>query len=249
MVRARRRLEFALVSRITKNLADQVPAEIREMLGPPPLMTHERIAIYYAVLMSFAQSVQPTDFVEWVMVKDMADARSESARLRKIKSEMMNQAIRSLVSKAAASPEPEEDPCKVLDGMMEKVTQEVYQDYLDERAGKSVVDELAAVDWKALLDRPAQSEPNEPFEVWMERIEQIEPLLQGAETRFTAAREDLQRYRRTTFVSGSNVIEAEIVGTEIVERKPATARRSLPSAWQPAPVARLPRRKSRGQAA
>src|SRR4051794_8383556 len=70
-------------------LAKQVPPEVREILGPPPILSSEDSTIYYATLAWFAKDLQPEDLISWLLVKDLADYRVEIARYRRFKAALV----------------------------------------------------------------------------------------------------------------------------------------------------------------
>lgn len=70
-------------------LAKQLPSEVREILGPPPILSTEDSTIYYATLAWFAKDLQPADLITWLLVKDLADHRIEIARYRRFKTTML----------------------------------------------------------------------------------------------------------------------------------------------------------------
>jgi hypothetical protein len=67
-----------------------VPAEIRTLLGEPPLLATEDPNHYYALLAELAREVKPKDVIEWLWVKDTADLSWEILRYRRIKAAHVN---------------------------------------------------------------------------------------------------------------------------------------------------------------
>jgi hypothetical protein len=67
-----------------------VPAEIRDMLGKPPLLATEDPNQYYALLAKLAREEKPIGVVEWLWVKDIADLTWDIIRLRRIKAAYVN---------------------------------------------------------------------------------------------------------------------------------------------------------------
>ena len=63
--------------------ANSIPAEIRELLGPGPLIRWESTERYERVLTRMAQAVDPKDWIEWVWTKDLVDLGWEAARARR----------------------------------------------------------------------------------------------------------------------------------------------------------------------
>ena len=60
-----------------------LPAPIRELLGPAPILRWESPERYERVLASMAQAVDPKDWIEWVWTKDLVDLGWEAARARR----------------------------------------------------------------------------------------------------------------------------------------------------------------------
>jgi hypothetical protein len=71
-----------------------IPAEILELLGPPPTITAAEHKIYTAILQSFAQLVQPRDLIEWMLVRDLADAQLEVQRYAQLAANIIRHARR-----------------------------------------------------------------------------------------------------------------------------------------------------------
>ena len=69
---------------------DAVPADIRALLGEPPLLATEGPNDYDALLNALAREVRPCDIVEWLWVKDIADLTWEILRYRRIKAAHLN---------------------------------------------------------------------------------------------------------------------------------------------------------------
>lgn len=62
-----------------------VPHSIRDLLGPPPVLSCENPDAYERLLAQLAAAVAPRDFVEWLWVWDLANLAWEAARLRRAK--------------------------------------------------------------------------------------------------------------------------------------------------------------------
>ncbi len=62
-----------------------VPPEVQALFGDPPLMRGEDIGAYNKLLDQFAELVEPTDVLEWLLLKDIADHTWEIRRLRRFK--------------------------------------------------------------------------------------------------------------------------------------------------------------------
>jgi hypothetical protein len=49
------------------------PPEVQALFGDPPLMRGEDIGAYNKLLDQFGELVEPTDVLEWLLLKDIAD--------------------------------------------------------------------------------------------------------------------------------------------------------------------------------
>ncbi len=58
----------------------ELPADVCEILEPPPLFATEDVDVYYNMLAMFARSIQPDGMILWMLVKDLADHRTEITR-------------------------------------------------------------------------------------------------------------------------------------------------------------------------
>ena len=72
-----------------------VPVEIRDMLGEPPLLATEDPNQYDALLAVLAREVKPSDFIEWLWVKDIADYTWDIIRYRRIKASYIDGVIQT----------------------------------------------------------------------------------------------------------------------------------------------------------
>jgi hypothetical protein len=67
-----------------------IPADIRTLFGPPPVLASEDAKQYEDMLLLFAQCVRPQDIFEWFLVNDVTNARSEIQRMRRLKASLMD---------------------------------------------------------------------------------------------------------------------------------------------------------------
>ena len=79
-----------------------VPAEIWELLGPPPVLSTEDTNKYEKALLGFAQCVRPKDFIEWMWVRDLADERLEIQRQRVFKIRLVEEAHKAKLTRTTA---------------------------------------------------------------------------------------------------------------------------------------------------
>jgi hypothetical protein len=71
---------------MTKKIAVmEIPGDILEIWGAPPLLRSEDPKIYEKLARQISQAVGPTDVVEWLWIKDILDLSWEIRRLRRSK--------------------------------------------------------------------------------------------------------------------------------------------------------------------
>jgi hypothetical protein len=63
----------------------QIPAEIEELWGEPPVLPTEDLKAYEKLCLEVAKNVGPTDIIEWLWIKDICDLSWEIRRLRGLK--------------------------------------------------------------------------------------------------------------------------------------------------------------------
>jgi hypothetical protein len=68
----------------TKKLSP-IPPHIQQLWGPSPVLASENLEAYQRLALEIAESVQPSDVLDWLMVKDGIDLSWEIRRLRRFK--------------------------------------------------------------------------------------------------------------------------------------------------------------------
>ena len=71
---------------------NSIPADVQEMLGPPPLLSIEDEKLYFAILAKIARPIRSPDIVTWMLIKDLVDHRFEIARYRRLKTRLIQRA-------------------------------------------------------------------------------------------------------------------------------------------------------------
>jgi hypothetical protein len=74
----------------------QIPAEVEELWGEPALLSFEDPEIYRKLMLKIVADVEPTDVVEWLWVKNLADHSWEVRRLRRLKVQLIERRIDEL---------------------------------------------------------------------------------------------------------------------------------------------------------
>ncbi len=78
-----------------------VSTEIREMMGEPPVLATEDTEAYEDMFARFAAAMHPKDFIEWMFVQDLTDARWEIQRYRVLKALVIQEAQKEKVKRLA----------------------------------------------------------------------------------------------------------------------------------------------------
>lgn len=69
----------------------KVPAHIRKLLGPPPLLTFDSEEDYYQTMAAVAAGVKPqNDILVWFAIKDAVDARFEISLFTRVKADLID---------------------------------------------------------------------------------------------------------------------------------------------------------------
>jgi hypothetical protein len=170
-------------------------AELRELLGPPPVLSSENVKAYDEMLARFLECLEPRDFMEQMLIKQLADCTWDIKRYtrhktlavdRKFRQLRENQAKRAKIlaqMKAAKSGKAGNDgyPAGEL-GRMEEL-----EDTVDNTAN----------DVDAILERPAvELDHARALEAGIVYHLQLDQSLNTAVARRDDALEQLERYRR-----------------------------------------------------
>lgn len=72
-----------------QSLTPVVPADVASLLGRAPILPGEDGEAYAALTARVAQALSPHDIVEWFWIKDIVDNSWESARLRRLRAQVI----------------------------------------------------------------------------------------------------------------------------------------------------------------
>src|ERR1043166_8482647 len=123
-------------------IKEDVPANIRAMLGPPALLPGEDAAIYEEILAHFAHEVAPRDIIAWMLIKDLADHRLEIARYRRIRTALVRHSVdRSNTTLRSQADSAYQGQLRLLDETACRTREE-----LEARGGADVAQECAELD-------------------------------------------------------------------------------------------------------
>src|SRR5204862_1815624 len=87
----------------TFSTTEDIPSEVRQLVSLPPTLPWESKDLYFAMMASFAQAIQPDDLITWMLIKDLADNRLEIARYRSIKAALLKGACTSEIDSQRSS--------------------------------------------------------------------------------------------------------------------------------------------------
>jgi hypothetical protein len=86
----------------------QMPAPVKKLWGPPPILRSEDPAVYWKLGLAMAEAVQPADSIEWMYLKDVVDYTWEIRRLRKYQVQLIAIQERTFLSEARKLIPPKE---------------------------------------------------------------------------------------------------------------------------------------------
>ena len=69
-------------------------AQLRDLFGPPPVLSSENLQAYHEMLRRFIECFQPQDFFETVLMKDVTDGTWEAARYSRHKALLLHRRYR-----------------------------------------------------------------------------------------------------------------------------------------------------------
>ena len=192
-----------------------VPAEIRDMLGKPPLLATEDPNQYDALLTELAREVTPSDFIEWLWVKDIADLTWDIFRYRRIKASYVDGRFRfALVQQLNLALERDKraaHPDRRLSFDLDRIRDE---------ANKLANDFIANANTKEKRDKwlkahgvNAKSITATSFDAAVDELEAIERMLASVEYRRNNALHEIERRRnalgRALRQTSDRIIEGE----------------------------------------
>ena len=196
------------------------------LFGPPPLLEGEDAAAYDELVARVFSAVRPTDFIDEIWARDLADVSWSLFRLRRIQAAFLSAKVSDDASEAA-----NEEATSLAEAEME----------LMEGTEKEEMDRLLHDDllsWEELVAQNPRA--NEKFqELWasamsnldmdaiqaevmvreFDTIEQIENLIATTERRFDAIIHEMDRHRlmRVHFVEAEKpkMIEQKITNKKV----------------------------------
>jgi len=84
-------------------------AELKELFGPPPVLSSEDSKAYDAVMVRFVECIKPKDFIEQMFIKDLTDSTWEIKRYSRHKALLIEREYDALVEEAEQDEEAQQD--------------------------------------------------------------------------------------------------------------------------------------------
>jgi hypothetical protein len=96
--------ELQTTSTTANNLAD-----LKELFGPPPVLSSEDSNAYDAVMVRFVESIKPKDFIEQMFIKDLTDLTWEIKRYSRHKALLIKRQCDALFEDVEQDEDAEQD--------------------------------------------------------------------------------------------------------------------------------------------
>lgn len=191
-------------------IAQQIPKEIRSLLGQPPIIGGESKATYWLMVQKFAHFISSEDFIAWLLVKDLADYRMEIQRLRRYRAILIDHSwdrekarlearLREQIDygRAKYAAEIERRKTEILnsgklpDQVIKLIADAEAQLEIERiRAEEKARDDIA--DWAATENKEEYKAIL--YQAWLPSVEALEPLLASAEGKFSDKLMELERH-------------------------------------------------------
>ena len=207
----------------------------RDLFGPPPILEGEKAEDYDAFLERVFNALEPTDFIEEIWARDLADVTWSMFRLRRILAALLDDEVWDEVNERASERANQE--AKFLEGT-EKEKEEM--DKLVDPEPKQSPEELNAKypraykKFEVLWDK-AKSELNvdlikaRVITNNLDTIERIESLIAIAQRRIDEVIRELDRHRViraqlnkfSVAIDAANVVEPKLITGKVINKKVA----------------------------
>jgi hypothetical protein len=208
-------MKTSVTTQTPTRLAKQVPPEVREILGPPPILSTEDSTIYYATLAWFAKDLQPDDLITWLLVKDLADYRVEIARYRRFKAALLRQnyesycenlikdAERKLADQLKELRKQAEDERRTIRSVPQYDVQKIECEFklVEQRYAESASSTQKEHDQRiAQIEVRKQDGPSDRYVVnnledWVDTHDRVDAIQQAVEQKFYATLREIERYK------------------------------------------------------
>jgi hypothetical protein len=186
---------------------NSIPADVLEMLGPPPLLSIEDEKLYVAILAKIARPIRSPDIVTWMLIKDLVDHRFEIARYRRLKTRLIQRAADQGGARgeaASGAGRSESQLCNYaalrvasrgIYGNDPRFNELVDQEMRDIREREPALElQLRGSIEAPEVQPPADDDFVGGFGSWIDDHERVDVLLRGAEHRFAQALREIERH-------------------------------------------------------
>ena len=180
-----------------------IPPEIRDLLGPAPVLSSEDPKRYERILNNLAQCVQPRDIIEWMLVRDLTDERWEIERLRRFKHQLVEEvygvhAARTTAVIEAGFVTEVWGLCATARGVLTGEQLEPAVKTKREQQLDADINNLTTKTGKQLVrvnKAPTSADFARVTEQWLLSYERIEKLERAAQCAFDGVLEQIERHR------------------------------------------------------
>jgi hypothetical protein len=201
-------------------LRELIPEEILQIFGPPPLLSTEDPALYHKTLNLAASELQPSDFIGWLLVKNLIDQFFEIARYRRLLAAYISAAHKRSVHNEVTAIPPLAARVRVLADLGE-----IFEELRELESRRAAEAQANGISPEAAAAGPTELDFAGTLPEWIREYQQLTYLLRAAEKRLSETRSEIdQHYRGLGKMLRENfdrTIEAE------VKPQPAPERREL----------------------
>jgi hypothetical protein len=152
---------------------DCLLAEMKQLFGPPHLLSKEDVSAYYRIMNGYLKALKPTDFVLKMLVRDMTDNTWEKQRIGRYKTVTIEKRVRKRAeyqaqrSKAAAQQAQEQQDNaterKAVQGTADEVNLRAWELEVEVEDSANEIHELLK---RTAADREHASAMQEVFDVY-----------------------------------------------------------------------------------
>jgi hypothetical protein len=195
----------------------EIPDEIWDLLGDPPVLTEEESLAFQKILERFVQAVHPRDIIEWFHILDLTVQRTAILRFQRLKTRLIQQAHNNLVQARAdclrsavpvavqklreATATELAAKIKALQGEPGAIKAETDKLEAESKANyKALFDKLGAEAIKKTQDNETAVSVEETapglFGKWIEPFERADRALIAEQKKFKESLRDLEDHRR-----------------------------------------------------
>jgi hypothetical protein len=202
-------------------------ADLKELFGPPPVLSSEDSNAYDAVMVRFVESIKPKDFIEQMFIKDLTDSTWEIRRYSRHKALLVEREFDALAEEAEQDEEAQQDQQTEQKDQTEQHEQTRQADSPTQYERWLELAEVVEYDVDEIVAPPEELVQAEALESGIGYYERLDRLMGVAMARRKAVLEEINLYRvglgeRLRRVSDA-IIDAEFSEAELSSLAPADA--------------------------